>query len=78
MKSESKLILELWDHFRDHIGPNKRTEVLVNMFRVLEDYGIEPSKADLEGEDANIDEALNLLFDEDESLDEDYDDYDYD
>lgn len=77
MKSESKLILELWDHFRDHISPNKRTDVAINMLRVLEDYGIEPSKADLEGEDANIDEALELLHDDDDdSLDEDYYDYD--
>lgn len=77
MKSESKLILELWDHFRDHISPNKRTDVAINMLRVLEDYGIEPSKADLEGEDTNIDEALELLHDDDDdSLDEDYYDYD--
>ncbi len=81
MKSESKLVLDLWDHIGDLISPQKRTDAALHILRVLEDYGIEPSKIDLEGEDDYLDEALEMFFesdDEDEDVSSYYDDDDSD
>lgn len=77
MKSESKLILELWEHFRDSISSNKRTDAAHYMLRLFDEYGFEFSTHDLEGEDEYLDEAISLMDEEPEEDDGEEDIYDY-
>lgn len=67
----SKLILEIWDCFKEHVGDKKKQEVLFGFFHVLEDYGIfiEDQK-ELRGEDKWIDTALADYLEEEEPEDD--------
>lgn len=77
MNSESRLILELWETVRDTIPAPKRTDVALNWLRSCEEYGFDSvDLGDLVGEDKNLEEAFNLLYDEEE--DDDDQDYEYD
>ena len=73
MNSETKLVFELWDYFRDIIGAGKRVEAAMHMLRLFEEHGIEVVRHDLEGECEYLDEALHNTSEED---DDSYDDLD--
>ena len=75
MKSESKLVLELWEYFRDIIGAGKRADAALHLLRLFEEYGIDIDKADLEGEDEFLDDALFSLSDEHEDEEDDEEDF---
>jgi hypothetical protein len=74
MNSESKLVVELWDYFRDMIGAAKRQDAALHLLRMFEEYGFDIEKLDIQGECDYIDEALTMMLD-DESEDEDGYDY---
>jgi hypothetical protein len=67
MSSDSKLIVEVWDTIRDIIPAGKRDDAALRILRLFEEYGFEIQEA--EGEDKILDEALELLR-EDEDEDE--------
>lgn len=67
MSSESKLVLDLWYHFRDLISPRARVESALVMIKLFEEHGLELDLTDLEGEDNYLDEAVSLMKDEDET-----------
>lgn len=76
MNSETKLVLELWEYFRDIIGAGKRADAALHLLRLFEEHGIDVDKVNLEGEDEYLDEALQALSDdEDEDEQNDFDDY---
>lgn len=70
MNSESKLVVELWDYFRDMIAAGKRHDAAIHLLRLFEEYGIDVDRDELEGECEYLDEALEALNDGD---DEDHD-----
>ena len=73
MSSESKLVVELWDYFRDLIGSNKRVEAATHLLRLFEEYGIDVQSTEIEGECEYLDEAIMALSDiDDEDDDDDY------
>jgi len=72
MSSESKLVVELWDYFRDLIGSNKRVEAATHLLRLFEEYGIDVQPTEIEGECEYLDEAILALSDADEDEDDDY------
>lgn len=67
MSNDSKLIVEVWDTFRDIIPAARRDDAALKVLRLFEEYGFEIHEA--EGEDKILDEALELLR-EDEDEDE--------
>lgn len=73
MNSETKLVVELWDFFRDIISTGKRHDAALHILRMFEEYGIDVNRHDLEGEDEYLDEALQALA-EYEDDDPDHDD----
>lgn len=80
MSSETELTLELWEAFRDAIPASKREDTANKLIKALMNYGadIEELAADLHGEDAYLDRALDHYREPDEEDEIDYDDYDYD
>jgi hypothetical protein len=67
MSSESKLVVELWDYFRDMIPAGKRQDAATHLLRLFQEYGIEVEQAEIEGECEYLDEAIAVhLEDEDE------------
>jgi len=75
MTSESKLVVELWDYFRDLLPARHRAEAALHVLRLFEEYGIEIKKSDIEGEDDYLDDALNTLHDDHEHDHDDYNGY---
>lgn len=69
MTSETKLVFELWDYFRDMLSAGKRTEAAMHMLRLFEEHGIDIDRHDLEGECEYLDEALQNSSDEEEDED---------
>jgi hypothetical protein len=79
MNSESKLVVELWDYFRDMLPAGKRVAAAAHILRLFEEYGVDVDHDDLEGECEYLDEAIDHFDDEDEDDDLDYnDEYDRD
>lgn len=76
MNSESKLVVELWDYFRDLLPAGKRQAAVTHLLRLFEEYGIEIDHHDLEGECEYLDEAIEIVKEDDDS-DSDYDDDPY-
>ena len=70
MNSETKLVFELWDYFRDMISAGKRTEAAMHMLRLFEESGIEIDRHDLEGECEYLDEALQNSSEDDDLHDD--------
>lgn len=77
MSSESKLVVELWDYFRDMIGAGKRSDAALHLLRLFQEYGIDVDHDDLEGECEYLDEAIEaMLEEEDTDHDDEHDDRD--
>jgi len=74
MNSESKLVIELWDYFRDMIASGKRQDAATHLLRLFQEYNIEFEQSDIEGECEYLDEAISLLLEDDQT--EEFDDED--
>jgi hypothetical protein len=77
MSSESKLVIELWDYFRDMIAAGKRQDAATHLLRLFQEYGIEIEESHIEGECEYLDEALLHIHDGDHDHHDDYDDRDH-
>lgn len=77
MDSESKLVVELWDYFRDMIGAGKRQEAALHLLRLFREYGVDFDQSDIEGECEYLDHAIEVLDEgeEDTGYDNDEDEY---
>lgn len=78
MSSECKLVVELWDYFREMLPAGKRVGAATHLLRLFEEYGFEVDLNEIEGECEYLDEAIELLADgeDEEELDNDWDDQD--
>ena len=77
MDSETKLVAELWDYFRDVLPAGKRQDAAIHLLRVFQENGIEIDESELEGEDEYLDEAMSLILEDEEDLqDADWEDED--
>jgi len=65
MTSESKLVVELWDYFRDMLAVGKRQEAAIHLLRLFQEYGVEIDHDDLEGECEYLDDAVAALMEDD-------------
>lgn len=75
MKTESQLIIEIWDLVRDQIQPARRLETAVGIIRACEEAGFdERDLEDVLDEDAYLTRAYRDVFD----AEEDSDDYNED
>lgn len=73
---EEQLIFEIWDTFRDHI-PEKGRAVAADQFvdfLVNHDVDLETLEG-LLGYDPNLDEAVQVVLDENKEEEEEYEDY---
>jgi len=77
MNTESKLIIELWDYFRDLIGTPKRQDAALQLLKLFEEYGIEFDSSDIEGEDDYLDEALAMMLEDEDAEDDSEEDDSY-
>jgi hypothetical protein len=76
MKSESKLLIELWDTIRDQIQPARRLEVATSFVQCFEDYGMdERDLQDVLDEDPYLTRAYREVFDIEESHDDEEEEY---
>jgi len=76
MGSESELVLNLWETFRDVIPAGKREDTANKMLKILEDWvDIEDVAKELHGEDSYLDRAFDHFVEFDSEEDEDSDDY---
>lgn len=73
MSSETKLVVELWDYFRDMIAAGKRPDAALHILRLFEEYGVDVDHDELEGECEYMDEALQAINDPEDDVDEDTD-----
>jgi len=79
MNSETKLVVDLWDFFRDQLPAGKRQAAATHLLRLFEEYGMEVDHEDLEGECEYLDDAIEIVReDEDEDDDLDYNNDDRD
>jgi hypothetical protein len=69
--NESKLILEIWETFRDLIPPAKRDDAAHSLLRSCQEYGFDDDIAELEGEDDYLDRAIETLQDDQDMEDDD-------
>jgi hypothetical protein len=76
MSSESKLVVELWDYFRDMMPSGKRQEAANHLLRLFQEYGVQFDQHDIEGEDEFLDEAILHLDDDEHHDDADYNGHD--
>lgn len=76
MSSESKLVVELWDYFRDMIGAGKRADAALHLLRLFQEYGIEVEQSEIEGECEYLDDAIEALLEDEDEGNDDYNDYD--
>lgn len=73
---EEQLIFEIWDTFRDHI-PEKGRAIAADQFvdfLVNHDVDLETLEG-LLGYDPNLDEAVQVVLDENKEEEEEYEDY---
>lgn len=69
MSNESKLIVEIWDTFRDLIPVAKREDAALHLLRSFNEYGFDVDYSELEEEDNYLDAAIAQLKDEDDDED---------
>jgi hypothetical protein len=68
------LVIEIWDHVREHVAASKRTEVAVCLLRAFRDFGFEGSDvAEVTEEDIHLMYAYHDVFENIEPDDEDED-----
>ena len=70
MDNETKLLLEIWQNFRDVIPTARRDDSALALLKSFEEYGFDIDPSEVEGEDEYLDNALEVLKDEEEGLDE--------
>jgi hypothetical protein len=79
ISSESNLVIELWEHIREHITPSRRKEVAIHLLREFTEFGFEKEDlADIVDEDSTLGEAYTEFFNEEYSADYDLKTYDED
>ncbi len=73
MKSESSLVIELWELVRDFIPISRRPDVALSVLRSFEEYGFESADlSDILDEDESLTAAYRECFDiEDEEIEDD-------
>ena len=76
MNSESKLIVELWDYFRDMLAAGKRQDAATHLLRLFREYDIEVDWSEIEGECEYLDEALEHMLEDEDDDHHDEDDED--
>lgn len=75
MKSESNLVIEVWEQVRDSLPVARRTEIAVGIIKAFEEFGFEKDDfSDIIDEDDILTAAYNEYFDE--ADDDDADDED--
>jgi hypothetical protein len=67
MDNESKLFLEIWQNFRDLIPTHRRDDLAFTLLKSFEEYGFDVDASEVDGEDEHIDNALELLDDDEDS-----------
>ena len=72
MNNEYKLIIELWEYFRDQLVASKRLDAAIQLLKLFEEYGADISNPEIQGECEYLDEAVSMLTD-DHDNDHDYD-----
>lgn len=65
MKSESSMILEIWETFKEYIPEKTRSDAATSLLRVLDDYDFGDNFAEIKGEDKWLDDALVDYLDDD-------------
>jgi hypothetical protein len=73
MKSESNLVMEIWEMFRDYVPHSRRTDTALGLLRAFEEYGFEADDlADVLDEDDSLTAAYRECFDiEDDEAEDD-------
>lgn len=75
MKSESQLVIELWDLVRDQIQPARRLETATSFLRAFEEFGMdERDLQDVLDEDPYLTRAYREVFDVEEDQQNDEED----
>lgn len=64
MRHDNEMIVEVWEVIRDVVPAAKREDAALRLLKVFEDNGFDIGE--IEGEDAILDEALQLLKDEED------------
>lgn len=67
MDNETKLLLEIWQNFRDLIPANRREDSALMIVKAFEEYGFDIDVSDLHGEDEYLDTALEVSNNDDEA-----------
>jgi hypothetical protein len=70
MDNEAKLLLEIWHNFRDIIPVARRDDSALTLLKAFEEYGFDIDATDIEGEDEYLDNALEVLRDDEEGAEE--------
>lgn len=74
MKSESNLVIEVWEQVRDYLPANRRHDAAVGILRAFTEYGFEQDDlSDIIDEDDILTAAYNDFFDVREDDDEEGD-----
>jgi hypothetical protein len=74
---EEDLIIEIWDVFKEYVSDKNKDTAANHFVDFLLGKDVEQSVlAALVGYDSHLDDAIELVLDEDEELDDDID-YDY-
>lgn len=72
MKSESNLVLEVWELMREQVPQARRGEISISLLRCFEEYGFESSDmADILDEDEHLTSAYRAIFGGGDSEEED-------
>ena len=78
MKSESHLIVEVWDLVRDHLPASRRLEIAISMLRAFEEYGFShKDMQDVQDDDVHLTRAYHDLFEDEEDHHHHHDDHDH-
>jgi hypothetical protein len=73
MSSESELVINVWETFKDFVPASKRGEYAIELVRSFAEYGFEHDDlSDIVDEDDDLTDAYSVVF-EDE-INEDLDD----
>lgn len=63
MKSESNLVMEIWELVRDYVPASRRTDTALSILRAFEEYGMEADDlADILDEDDSLTAAYRECF----------------
>lgn len=68
MRDDNEMIVEVWEVIRDVVPTAKREDTALRLLKVFEENGFDINE--IEGEDTILDEALQLLRDEEDEGDE--------